>query len=297
MVAPDGAVAGVDVRGAAPGTRETDLLHPVNTVDTVHAIVLSGGSAFGLATAHGVMQVLARQGRGILVGGARVPIVPAAVLFDLDSDWTSTDYPDAKLGETAFRQAHPGRVTEGSVGAGAGATIGKASGRHRATKGGLGSTALRAGPLVVGAVAAVNALGEVLASDGSILAGVRGDKPPDWLDSVTLMTADPLHPFHHGHTTLAIVATNASLTKPEVTRVATMAHDGLARAIRPAHTGWDGDTIFAVAGGSLRADASIVGMLAADAVATAIRKGISAAVGWADLPSRREWLGFPNPSG
>ena len=288
-----GAVAGVDVRGAAPGTRETDLLAPVNTVDRVHAIVLSGGSAFGLDTAGGVMRYLEERQIGFDTGVAKVPIVPAAILFDLGVG-DARIRPGADCGYRAASAATSGPVLEGSVGAGAGATVGKLAGTGRAMKGGIGSAAIRLpNGLVVAALAAVNAAGDVIdPSTGRVVAGARTEDGHHLADVRQLLRSGTLVGITRPgeNTTLVVVATNAKLTKTEATKVAQMAHDGLARTISPAHTPLDGDTVFAVATGAYSgtADVLTVGSLAAEAVADAILRGVRNARGLPGLPAATE---------
>jgi L-aminopeptidase/D-esterase-like protein len=286
----EGAVAGVDVRGSAPGTRETDLLDPVNAVQRVHAVLLGGGSAFGLDAASGVMRWLEAHGRGLEVGPLRVPIVPAAVLFDLAVGRPDVR-PDAAAGEAACEAASTAPVPQGSVGAGAGATVGKLLGFERATKSGLGSAGLRlAGGMTVAALVAVNAAGDVVdPASGSVVAGPRLPgggfaRSSEWLRE---------HPPGiglGGSTTLAVVATDAELTKAEAAKVARMAHDGLARTIDPVHTMLDGDTVFALATGAagLRADVSTVGAAAATALARAVLAAVRAATALAGVPALRD---------
>jgi L-aminopeptidase/D-esterase-like protein len=293
ILAEAGAVAGVDVRGGAPGTRETDLLAPVNTVERVHAVVLAGGSAFGLDAASGVMRYLEEQGVGLAVGASRVPIVPAAVLFDLQLG-DSRIRPDADAGFEAAQMASQARVVEGSVGAGAGATVGKLFGPDRAMKSGLGSAAVSLDDgLVVGALVVVNGLGDVVDPEsGQLIAGVRtadGRAVQGTVESL-LAGEPPRGPLGGTNTTIGVVATNAALGKAEATKVAQMAHDGLARAIRPVHTPWDGDTLFALSTGGKRVEppALIVGMLAAEAVARAVVRAARTAVGWRGLPAAAE---------
>jgi len=287
-----GAVAGVDVRGGAPGTRETDLLNPVNTVQQIFGVVLSGGSAFGLDTASGVMRYLDEKGIGFQVGPIVVPIVPAAILFDLNVGDPKIR-PTADSGYAACRAASSGPVAEGNVGAGAGATIGKLFGLQYAMKSGLGTASLRAGStgLIVAALAAVNAGGDVYRPQtGELLAGARAADGKSLSSTIARIRAgervlasesDPRN------TTLAVVATNARLTKVQVTKVAQMAQDGLARAINPVHTPFDGDTVFALATGTLVAgvDAGAVGALAAEAVAEAIVRAVLRATGIPGYPS------------
>lgn len=274
-----GAVAGVDVRGSAPGTRETALLAPVNTVERVHAVVLAGGSAFGLDAATGVVRYLEERGVGFDVGIAKVPIVPAAVLFDLGVGGKPQIRPGADCGYQAARTATSGAIALGNVGAGAGATVGKSAGPGRAMKGGIGTAAIELpGGLVVAALMAVNAVGDVIdPATGEVVAGVRGEDGKSLADARQLLRSGALVRGRAGrNTTIGIVATNARLTKTEATKVAQMAHDGLARAIVPAHTPFDGDTIFALALGNWEGDVGVstVGALAAEAVSDAILSAI-----------------------
>lgn len=273
-----GAVCGVDVRGGGPGTRETDLLDPVNSVEEVHAVVLTGGSAYGLECAHGVMQYLEEQGVGLFTGKTVVPIVPAAVLFDLNVGDCRVR-PDRAMGYEAARQAGE-EVPEGNYGAGTGATVGKLKGYERCTKGGQGTAALAAGGLIVGALAAVNAFGEVVDPEsGRILAGIRTDDDSGFvptLEELGRMSGLAM-PGLVENTTLAVVATNARLSKARCKKVAQMAHNGLARTIRPVHTMWDGDTVFALATGEVGADPNLVGIMAVEAVARAVLRAVRAA--------------------
>jgi L-aminopeptidase/D-esterase-like protein len=283
----DGAVAGVDVRGSAPGTRETDLLHPLNSVERIHAVVLSGGSAFGLDAASGVMHWLEVHGYGVEVGPCRVPLVSAAVLFDLPVGRADVR-PDAAAGEAACDAASSAAVPQGSVGAGTGATVGKMLGIERATKSGRGSASLRlAGGVTVAALVAVNAAGDVVdPSSASVLAGPRLPgggfvRTTEWLRE---------HAAEIGlgaNTTLAVVATDAVLTKVQAAKVAQMAHDGLARTIDPVHTMLDGDTVFALATGRAErtAEVTAVGSAAATALASAVLAAVHAATGLAGVPA------------
>jgi L-aminopeptidase/D-esterase-like protein len=296
---PDGAVAGVDVRGGAPGTRETDLLRPGTLVERVHAIVLAGGSAFGLDAASGVMRYFEEQGVGIEYGGTRVPIVPAAILFDLGVGRGDVR-PTAESGDRAARAAKAGRVEEGSVGAGTGATVAGAAGRERMLKGGVG-TASERGPdgIVVGAIAAVNAAGDIVDPDkGRLIAGPRGERPGAMLDGWKLITSGETPEHEHGaNTTLAVVATNAALTVERVNRLASAGHDGFARAILPAHTMVDGDIVFALATGDVPlespANVRAIEALAVRAVERAIVRGVTEASGLAGVPSVSEWKRKP----
>jgi len=292
ILAEAGAVGGVDVRGGSPGTRDTELLNPVNSVAEVHAIVLSGGSAFGLAAADGVMTYLDEKRIGYPTSGGAVPIVPAAILFDL-AVGDARVRPGADCGHAAARAAGDGPVAEGNVGAGAGATVGKLLGSARAMKGGLGSSAIHLpGGLVVGALVAVNAVGNVTdPSTGRVIAGARtedGGGIADlraWLRTAPTAGGRPME-----NTTLGVVATNARLTKAQATKLAQMAHDGYARAIYPAHLPSDGDTIFALATGTHTgsADVTRIGALAADAVADAIVRGVRAARSIPGYPAARD---------
>jgi L-aminopeptidase/D-esterase-like protein len=294
ILAESGAVAGVDVRGPAPGTSETDLLNPVNTVDQVHAIVLSGGSAFGLDAASGVRRFLEERGVGFDMGIARVPIVPSAILFDLRVGTNPKIRPNAECGYNAAAAATVGPVAEGNVGAGAGATVGKLFGPNRAMKGGLGSAALALpNGVIVAALAAVNAAGDVIdPADGKVVAGVRTPDGKGLADvRVLYRTGATAVPANSGeNTTLGVVATNARLTKAQATKLAQMAQAGLVRAISPAHSPIDGDTVFALATGTRNqpADLGVLGALAADALAEAILRGVRAATGIPGYPAVRD---------
>ena len=286
-----GAVAAVDVRGGAPGTRETDVLQPGNLVDRVHAVLLSGGSAFGLDAATGVMGFLEERGVGFPTPGGPVPIVVGAVLYDL-SIGRADVRPDAEAGYTACRVARAGRLAQGSVGAGTGATVGKALGPGRAVKGGIGSAAeALPGGIVVGALVAVNCFGEVIDPDsGRILAGPRNEKDGFVATLEILRRRPPASPFEAANSVIGVVAINARLTREQAYRLALMAHDGLARAVRPAHTLVDGDVFFALATGAAEAsfDPIALGALAARAVERAIVRAVTEARGLAGVPSVRE---------
>lgn len=272
ILAEEGAVAGVDVRGAAPGTRETDLLDPVNTVDRIHALVLAGGSAFGLAAATGVVDWLSARNLGLPVGPTRVPIVPAAILFDL---WVGDPAirPDAASGRRACETASVQRPAEGSVGAGAGATIGKLWGIEHAMMGGIGTASIRVGGVTVAALIAVNAVGDVIDPDsGRPLAGARSADGRHLRGTTASLLAGDVaaRPVRGAATTIGCVATDAVLSKAECTRLATCAHDGLARTIDPVHTAFDGDTLFALATGRNSASVGAVTLAAAAAHVTAV---------------------------
>ncbi len=278
---PDGAVGGVDQRGGAPGTRETDLLRPMHMVERAHAILLAGGSAYGLDAASGVMRWLEERKIGFDVRVAKVPIVPAAVLFDLDVGRADVR-PDAAMGYAACQAASDGPVAEGSVGAGTGCTVGKVLGGGKASPSGVGTASVDlGGGLVVGAIVAVNAFGDVVdPHTGQILAGVRalrGEGFADTLATLKSMVGKTALKFAGtSHTVIGVVATNARLNKEEANKMAQMAHNGLARAVRPAHTMFDGDTLFALATGAKRADLNLVGAYAAEVVAEAIVRAVKA---------------------
>lgn len=284
-------VCGVDVRGSAPGTRETDLLDPINLVSVVHAICLSGGSAYGLDAATGVMQYLEERGIGLDVGYGVVPIVPAAVLFDL----AVGDYrvrPDRHMGYEAAQAASRETVAQGNVGAGTGASIGKLNGFANAMKSGVGTASvILPNGLVIGAIVAVNAVGHVAdPQSGTILAGPR-DEQGTIRDSMEMMRQQAFAPIPPGtNTTIAVVASNARLSKAEAKKVAQMAHDGLARTIRPIHTMYDGDTIFAVATGEVEASVDLVGALSADVLAEAVIQAVKHAKEAGGLPSYRSYF-------
>ncbi len=290
VLAEAGAVAGVDVRGSAPGTRETDLLDPVNTVEKVHAIVLTGGSAFGLDSAGGVMRYLDEHGVGFETGAGKVPIVPAAVLFDLNVGDPKIR-PDADCGYRAAAAAAAGAIPEGNVGAGSGATVGKLGGAAHAMRGGLGTASLTMPDgLVVAALIVVNAVGDVVdPATGRVVAGMRTEDGKALADARVLLRtgALKLSGAFGRNTTLGVVATNATLTKAQAKKVAQMAQDGLARAIWPAHTTFDGDTVFALATGARAGapDVTTIGSLAADAVVEAILRAVRAARGIPGYPA------------
>jgi L-aminopeptidase/D-esterase-like protein len=289
----DGAVAGVDVRGAAPGTRETELLSPLNAVERVHAILLAGGSAFGLDAAGGVMRWLDERGHGVEVGPARVPIVPAAILFDL---WIGDPSirPDATAGYAACEAASAQAVVEGSVGAGAGASVGKLFGIGRAMRGGIGTASVRVDGVTVGALVAVNAIGDVIdPASGRVVAGARTADGGALLGTMAALRRGELPaslPIG-GATTIGVVATDAVLTKAQANKMAQMAHDGLARTINPVHTMTDGDTLFALAtaASGRAAHVTLLGALAAEVTATAVLRAVRSAtrlatVGLPELP-------------
>ncbi len=287
-----GAVGGVSQRGGAPGTRETDVLNPLNSVDKVNAITLAGGSAFGLDAASGVVRWLDEHQIGFPTPGGPVPIVPAAILYDLDVGGNPRIRPTADCGYRAAGTASTGAVQEGSVGAGAGATVGKLLGSRNATKSGIGSAAVHlSNGLVVAALVAVNAVGDIVdPATGRVVAGARN---PDgtFADARTLLRQRPsAGASPGGNTTIGVVATNARLSKAQASRLALMADDGLARAIVPSHTPDDGDTVFSLATGTWSGSASLttVGGLAADVMAQAIVRAATQATGLPGLPAVRD---------
>lgn len=289
-----GAVGGVDQRGGAPGTRETDPLRPLHLVQQAHAVVLAGGSAFGLEAATGVVRYLEERGVGFDVRIAKVPIVPAAILFDLGIG-RSDVRPDAAMGYAACLAATEGPVAEGNVGAGAGATVGKVLGLTQAMKSGLGAASVDlGGGLIVSALVAVNAFGDVVdPQTGRILAGARRPDGSGFADTLAVLRAyaqePPLRfgapPPTPSNTVIGVVVTSASLTKEGANKVAQMAHDGIARAVRPAHTMLDGDTLFTLATGQVEADVNVVGAFAAEVVAQAIVRAVLTAEPAAGLPA------------
>ena len=292
ILATPAAIAGVDVRGAAPGTRETDLLSPINTIDRVNAIVLAGGSAFGLDAASGTVRWLDERGAGYETSVARVPLVPSAILFDLGVGDPKIR-PTADCGYRAAAAASAEPVTEGSVGAGSGATVGKMRGLSHAMKGGVGTAAVALPTgLIVAALVAVNAYGDVIdPATGVVVAGVRTEDGRSLADARRLLRdSRPAPPPAAENTTLAVIATNARLTKPQAAKLAQMAHDGFARAISPVHTPADGDTVFALAtaGRTEPDDLLLVGALAADVTAEAILRAVRAATSLPDIPAVRD---------
>lgn len=286
-----GAVGGVDQRGGAPGTRETDALYPMHLVQQVHALVLSGGSAFGLDSASGPVRYLEERGVGFDVRVARVPIVPAAILFDLAIGRADVR-PDAEMGYQACLNASETRPAEGNVGAGTGATVGKILGMENAMKSGIGTASLDLGDgLIVAAIVAVNAFGDILdASTDQILAGARlpEGSPGEYINTLEVLKMLPGHQFpgysSDENTVIGVVATNARLNKEQANKMAQMAHDGLARSVRPAHTMLDGDTIFALATGETSADVNIVGAFAAEVFAQAVVRAVTTAKPAGGLP-------------
>lgn len=298
VLCPQGAVGGVDVRGAAPGTRETDLLDPSHLVQQVHGITLSGGSAWGLDAASGTVRWLEEQGAGLDIGVGRIPLVPAAVLFDVMLG-DMRIRPDAAAGYAACQAASHERPAEGSVGAGAGAVVGKIFGHTRAMKGGIGTASFTVDGVTVGALVACNALGDVYhPHTGQLLAGARTADGQQLLGArdALLRGEAPSAILAGSNTTLGVVATDAQITKPQAQRLATVAHDGLARAINPVHTMSDGDTLFALGTGQSGRSLGLMTLftLAAEAVALATARAILLAqsvdvAGQERLPSWADW--------
>jgi L-aminopeptidase/D-esterase-like protein len=300
ILCPEGAVGGVDQRGGAPGTRETDLLRPMHMVDKVHAILLAGGSAFGLDAASGVMKYLEENEIGFNAGVVRVPLVPAAILFDLGIG-DPTIRPDADMGYRACQIASTESPAEGNVGAGTGCTIGKILGQGQAMKSGLGTASLEiGGGVIVGAIVAVNAFGDIIDPENRrIIAGARSTKVgllklgsegyfANTLEVMKSLTGRTIMSFaSRANTVIGVVATNAKLDKNEANKVAQMAHNGLARTIQPAHTMFDGDTIFALATGKKSADVNIVGAFAAEVMAAAILRAVQFSEDAGGLPGRQ----------
>ena len=311
VLAREGAVGGVDVRGSAPGSREVALLDPVNTVERVNAVVLSGGSAFGLAVGDGVMRYLDEQDVGYRVGSKVVPIVVGAILYDLGLEGERKIRPGPDCGYAAASSASSAPPTEGSVGAGAGATVGKMRGGDRAMKGGFGTASITlANGLTVAAAVAVNAVGDIVdPATGEVIAGARTEDGRGLVDMRRVLRGEGSggsggaaspggaspdqavnEPQAGANTTIGLVATNARLTKPQATKIAQMAQDGLARAIYPAHTASDGDMVFSLATGAWAGEPNVtlIGALAADVMAEAILRAVRLAEGLPGIPSVSE---------
>lgn len=291
ILCEDGAVGGVDVRGAAPGTRETDLLRPGTLVDRVHGVLLAGGSAYGLDAASGVMKYLEEQGIGFDVGVARVPIVPAAILFDLAIGDPKVR-PDLNMGYEAARLAISGPVEEGNVGAGTGATVGKFFGPGYAMKSGLGTASKRLDSgVTIGAIVAVNAFGDVYDSEtNQMIAGALNPMTGKLVKTIDVMASsfEIGNNFAGVNTTIAVVATDAKLSKEEANKVAQMAQNGLARTIKPVHTMFDGDTVFALSTGTKEGSVNIIGTMAAEVLAIAVKRAVVKAQGVAGLKSYQD---------
>lgn len=292
ILCPDGTIGGVDQRGGAPGTRETDLLRPMNMIQNVNAILLSGGSAYGLAAADGVMRYLEENQIGFKTqNDVIVPIVPAAILFDL-AIGRSDIRPNAEMGYAACQSATGTNAEQGTIGAGTGCRVGSGMGNDFATKGGIGTASIDLGDgLIVAALIAVNAVGDVVDESGQIIAGMR--QPPEgnqFAGSLNMMrvTARMVDTTSDGNTVIGVVATNAKLTKEHVNKVAQMAQDGIAQAIRPAHTMFDGDTLFALATGQIPANVNAIGAFAAEVVAKSIRNAVYTATSLAGVRALKD---------
>lgn len=289
ILCEEGAVAGVDVRGSAPGTRETDLLRPMNLVEKVHAILLSGGSAFGLNAAQGVMRYLEERSVGYDTAAGKVPIVPAAVLYDLDIG-SSKIRPGPEEGHMACLNASSSEIAEGCIGAGTGATVGKLLGPQQATKSGLGMASEEvATGVIVAALVVVNAFGDVIAPKTcDILAGTRQPDGSSFANSAELLRVQGFSWKHKPltSTTIGVVVTDADLNKEQINKVAQMAQDGMARTIDPCHTMYDGDTIFALSIGKKRGDVNVIGSSAAHVVSKAIVRAVMVAVSLGGIPAR-----------
>jgi len=274
ILAGEGAVCGVDVRGSAPGTRETDLLRSENLVDEVHAIVLAGGSAFGLGSAGGVMEYLRGKGAGLDTGFAKVPIVPAAVLYDLGVG-SALAYPTKENGYSACKKAVTENLQQGRVGAGTGATVGKALGLQYAQRGGIGTCSIELeNGVVIGTITAVNALGDVVDSGGDIIAGAYNDRFMDICKSS--LGEQKIHGIKGANTTIGVLATNAKLTKVQANKLASVCHDGLAISIRPSHTMYDGDTYFAMSTNEKEIDFTRLCTVAVSCVSKSIENAVRA---------------------
>lgn len=285
-----GAVAGVDIRGGAPGSRETALLKPDKLVEKIHAIVLAGGSAFGLDAASGVMKYLEENDIGFDTGAAKVPIVTSAILYDLDIG-DSEIRPDQKMGYDACINASNKNFESGNIGVGLGATVGKIAGVEKMMKGGLGSIAYQIGDLKVGAIVAVNSLGDIInPQNGEIIAGALNKDNKSFLRTENFLyeNYDKNHDFFKGNTSLGIVFTNAKLNKVEANKLAVKAHNGYAQTMSPAHTDFDGDSIFAVSSANIDADFNIISILAIKAVKNAVIDAVKSAKGLKDIKAYRD---------
>jgi L-aminopeptidase/D-esterase-like protein len=301
ILCQDGAIGGIEQRGGAPGTRETDLLRPLHSVEKIHAVLLSGGSAFGLDAASGVMKYLEEKNIGFNMGVARVPIVPAAILFDLGIG-DPTIRPDANMGYEACKNASSETPEEGNVGAGTGCTVGKILGLGQSMKSGIGTASMEIGAgIILGAIVAVNSFGDVIdPKSGSIIAGARASKDGPaklgssgyFANTLTFMRSmvgrSLLNFASRSNTVIGVVASNARLDKSQTNKVAQMAHNGLARTIQPAHTMFDGDTIFALSTGRKKADVNIVGAFASELMAEAVLRAVMASQSVSNLPAARD---------
>lgn len=277
ILCEEGFIAGVDVRGAGPGTRETDLLRAENLVEKIHAVFLTGGSAFGLDVGGGIMKYLEEKGFGFDVGVGLVPIVPGAVLFDL-AVGDSKIRPDFKMGYSACENAKDNDKTMGNLGAGTGASVGKILGNDYAMKTGIGQSSIKVGDLIVSSIVALNALGDIYDyEEGKRIAGVYDRKNKKFLNTNSLYE-DKFKGYNQSvslaNTTISVIATNAKLTKANCTKISQMAHDGYARSINPVHTMNDGDTIFTIASGEVLSDINLIGILAAKSISRSIANAV-----------------------
>ena len=293
VLCPPGTVGGLDVRGSAAGTRQTDSLHPYHFVDEVHAVLLAGGSAFGLDASGGVMRFLEERSIGYQTSAGKVPIVPTAIIYDLGIGEGKVR-PHPEMGYQACRNSQAGKVEEGSVGAGTGASVGKLLGIRWATKGGLGTSSVALpGGVIVAALVVVNAFGDVIdLQEGKILAGARDPKNPDFFIDSAARIKEGLFPSRREkgfqNTTLGVVATNAKLSKRQAIKAAQMAQSGFARTIRPIHSTVDGDLVFALSAGDRNADVNAIGLAAEESVAEAVHRAIREADGLGFLPAYRD---------
>jgi L-aminopeptidase/D-esterase-like protein len=293
ILCEDGAVGGVDVRGSATGTRQIDSLYPVHIVQQVHAILLTGGSSFGLDAAGGVVRFLEERGKGFDVGVTHVPIVPTAVIFDL-AIGDARVRPDAAMAYQACQQASTGAVEQGSVGVGIGATVGKLFELERACKGGVGTASRQGkGGVVVGALVVVNALGDVVdEKTGDIIVGLRDEQGDGLVSTAELIrqgvSKERFGKSYAGNTTLGVVATNVALNREDTIKIAQMAHNGLARVISPINTTFDGDIVFALSVGRQDGDVNHVGALAEAAIMEAVKQGVMKADGFGIIPAYRD---------
>lgn len=283
ILAREGATGGVDVRGSAPGTRETDLFQERKAVDKVHAIVLAGGSAFGLDASSGVMAYLEEEDIGFQTGGGKVPIVASAVIYDLEVGSNKTR-PDKKMGYKAAQFASEDEHAQGNIGAGTGASVGKILGDGNSMKAGLGSASVQVGDLVVGAMVVVNAVGDILDwKTQERIAGVYDYDKGEFLDTVEIMKSGYIASIEGQNTTIGVIATNAKLDKAMANKVAEMSHNAYAKTINPVHTMFDGDTIFTLATNKVEADVNLVGVLAVEAMSQAIANAVYSAQSYGDL--------------
>ena len=292
ILCEEGAVGGVEIRGSATGTRQIDSLYPVHVVQQVHAILLTGGSSFGLDAAGGVVRYLEERGKGFDVGVTHVPVVPTAVIFDLPLGDHQVR-PDADMAYQACLDASTGAVEEGSVGVGTGATVGKLFDLERACKGGVGTASLKTGKVVVGAIAAVNALGDVVDErTGETIVGLRGEDGSGFACTAELLRQgiwkEGFGKSTLGNTTIGVIATNAALNREDTIKVAQMAHNGLARVISPINTTFDGDIVFALSLGQREGEVNNVGALAEAAIVEAVKRAVMKADGFGIIPAYRD---------